>query len=125
MRESFLGVHCGVPLRLGVPGLSCRVPARNLAKVLLVMLVRNDAMASCIAVCSSGVRHRLAAMHGTWRVMARWRRRIVGLLEGRKSGMSCGCMYLAFICRNVLVKVDNWTRSVGVGRWALCCWCGV
>ena len=92
VRESFCGVHCGVPFRFRVPGLSCRVPARSLARALGVKLVRRDARASWIAVCSSGVRHKLAAMHGTWRVTARWRRRIVGLLEGRNSGMSCGCM---------------------------------
>jgi hypothetical protein len=92
VRESFRGVHCGVPFRFGVPGLSCSVPARSFARALGVMLVRRDTRASWIAMCSSGVRHKLAAMHGTWRVTARWRRRIVGLLEGRKGGMSCGFM---------------------------------
>ena len=125
VRESFRGVHCGVPLRFGVPGLSWRVPARSLSRVLVVMVVRSEARASWIAVCSSGGRHRLAAMHGTWRVMARWRRRMVGLLEGRKSGMSCGCTYRAFICRSVLVKVDSCIRSVGGGRCAWLWFCGV
>jgi hypothetical protein len=66
------------------------VPARSLARALGVMVVRKQTRASWMAMCSSGVRHMLAAMQGTWRGMARCVRRIVGLLDGRKSGWSWG-----------------------------------
>jgi hypothetical protein len=79
VRESLWGCHCGAPLRFGVPGFSWSVPARSFASVLGVIVVRRQASASWMAMCSFGVRHMLAAMQGTWRGMARWRRRMVGL----------------------------------------------
>ena len=90
VRRLLLGCHCGVPLRLGVPGLSWRVPARSLARVLGVMVVRRQTRASWTAMCSLVVRHMFAAMQGTWRGMARWRSRMLGCLDKRKRGRSCG-----------------------------------
>ena len=90
LRLLLFGCHCGVPLRLGVPGFSWSVPAWSLARALGVMVVRRQTRASWMAMCSFGVRHILAAMQGTWRGMPKWRRRMVGCLDGRKSGISCG-----------------------------------
>ena len=78
-RDSLCGGHCGEPLRFGMPGFSWSVPARSLAIVLGVIVVRRLASASWMAVCSLGLRHMLAAMQGTWRGMARCLRRMVGL----------------------------------------------
>ena len=89
-RVSLWGGHCGVPLRLGVPGLRRNVPARSFASCLGVMVVRRLASASWMASCSWGRGHMLAVMQGTCRGMARCFRRIVGLLDGRNRGWSWG-----------------------------------